>query len=243
MEQKGEIMPIKHTRKYLTIMAVSFMALGVYGKSPALAKAADGWEWPGVALGAKIGTLGVGGEMTVGVNQNMNLRGGGSWAAFSVNRKIEDVDYDLDLNLTAFPLLVDVHPFGNNFRISGGVIFQNRAKAELKATPNKDVTIGDHKYSPDVIGTLSGSIESARRIAPYIGLGFGNAVEPYTAWSFSFDLGVALQTYNVDLTADGPGMSHPAFAEDIRKEEEKIQDDADSLKIYPVLAFGVAYHF
>jgi hypothetical protein len=33
------------------------------------------------------------------------------------------------------------------------------------------------------------------------------------------------------------------FREDIQKEEEKIQDDLDDFKFYPVLTLGFGYHF
>ncbi len=201
------------------------------------------WDWLNVAVGAKIGTLGIGGDLTLGVNEYLNLRGGGSWASLSISRKIQDVDYDLDLDLTTFPILLDVHPFANNFRVSGGMILHSQAKAKLKATPDKEVTIGDHKYPAAAVGTLSGAIESARQVAPYIGIGYGNAVGSDACLSFIFDLGVAFQTYDVALTADGPAMAFPEFREDLQKEQEKIQDDADSFKIYPVLAFGIAYYF
>ncbi len=201
------------------------------------------WDWLNVAVGAKIGTLGIGGDLTVGLNRYLNLRGGGSWAALSLNRQIEDVDYDLDLDLSVFPVMLDVHPFANNFRISGGVIFNSKARAKLKAAPDREITIGDHKYPAAAIGTLSGSIESPRQAAPYVGIGYGNAVGSDACFSFIFDLGVAFQSYDVALTADGPGMAFPQFREDLQKEQEKIQDDADDFKIYPVLAFGMAYYF
>ena len=35
----------------------------------------------------------------------------------------------------------------------------------------------------------------------------------------------------------------PTFQEDLKKEENELQDSLDRFKIYPVLQFGVAYHF
>lgn len=203
----------------------------------------DRMEWLNVALGAKVGTLGLGGELTIGLGRYLNLRGGGSWAGFSLTRKIDDVDYEFDFDMLVFPVMLDIHPFDNNFRISGGVIFNSRARAELTAAPDRDIKIGDNKYPSVIIGNLSGSIETGRRAAPYVGIGFGNAVGKDATLSFAFDLGVCFQTYDVFLTADGSAMDLPRFKDDLRKEQEKIQEEVDDFKIYPVLAFGMAYYF
>lgn len=221
------------------LLALALIIL--WGRSVCIA-GDEGYAWPGVAVGAKVGTLGLGGDLTVGLGPYANLRAGGNYFAFAISRTIHEVDYRLNLDMITFPILLDVHPFANNFRISGGGVFYAQAKAELKGVLNKDVTFGDHKYSRDEIGELSGSVEAGRKIAPYIGLGYGNAVGPDTTWSFVFDLGVALQTYDVELSAEVAGI-HPSFPEDLAKEQQKIQDEADKFKIYPVLAFGIAYHF
>ncbi|MCA1809019.1 MAG: hypothetical protein LC725_06175 [Lentisphaerae bacterium] len=230
-------------RQIKLLMSIALLAVGVAVAGAVENKADGGYDWPGLAVGVKAGTLGLGGDLTVGVGRYVNLRAGATLFAFTMNRTIEDVDYRVEFDLVTFPLLLDVHPFANSFRISGGLVMHGPAKADLSARPNKDVTIGNHKYSPAVIGELSGSIEAGRKMAPYLGIGYGNAVGPDTRWSFVFDLGLIFQTYDVDLSADGPGMLYPPFVEDLERERQKLQDDVDDFKLYPVLAFGLAYHF
>jgi hypothetical protein len=58
-----------------------------------------------------------------------------------------------------------------------------------------------------------------------------------------FDLGVILQTFDTTLSANGSAASSPEFQADLKKEQDDLQDDLDQFKIYPVLQFGVAYHF
>ena len=139
-------------------------------------------------------------------------------------------------------LLADWHPFANNFRFSAGVV-RNDSKVKLDGTPTDEVEIGDHDYPPELVGTLTGQLDF-EDMAPYIGIGFGNAIGSYQqTWSFIFDLGVIVQTFDATLQSDGPLSSDPTFQEDVKKQEKDMQDSLDQFKIYPVLQFGMAYHF
>jgi len=204
-----------------------------------------GQKWPGIALGPKIGTTGIGLDLVFGINSHLNLRGGFNFGSFSLNSKLGDVEYDIDLDLVTFPLLIDIHPFGNHFRITGGAYIQPGNKAKLNATPNVPVQIGGHTYAPDVVGTLSGEAEFSNVVAPYLGIGFGNAVDEEQLLTFMVDFGVIFQSYEVTLTSNGAGMDtlHDTFREDLKKEEENVQSDLDDYGFFPVLTFGVAYHF
>ena len=203
-----------------------------------------GTKWPGVALGAKIGTTGLGLDLTFGISRWINLRGGANYGSFTWSMELDDVDYDMDVNMVGFPLLVDVHPFGNHFRISGGVYIQPGTKADIEGTPSDNVQIGSHTYPPDVVGTLSGKIE-ADDVAPYLGIGFGNATGEEQLLTFMVDFGVIFESYDASLTSDGAGMTAKldTFREDLEQEESNIQKDVDDFPIYPVLTFGLAWHF
>ena len=61
---------------------------------------------------------------------------------------------------------------------------------ELEAMFSEPQTIGGNSYPPELIGTLRGAV-SMEDVAPYLGIGYGNAVGPDTTWSFVFDVGVA----------------------------------------------------
>ncbi len=211
----------------------------------------DGWgadsdyEWPGISLGPKIGTTGIGLDFTVGINRYLNFRSGFNYGSFTFSRKWSDVDYDLDVDMISLPLLVDLYPMGGHFRLTAGFYIQPNTKADIDATPTKASQIGSHTYEPDVIGTLTGKIEVDSTFTPYLGIGWGNTVGRDRQLTFSLDLGVIFQSYDVSLTSDGPGMTAKldVFREDIKKEEEKIQKDLDDFKVFPVLTLGVGYHF
>lgn len=204
-----------------------------------------GQKWPGLALGPKFGTTGIGLELTFGVNPYLNLRSGFNYGSFTWSEKFEDVDYDMDVTMTSIPLLLDVHPFGGHFRITGGLFFQPGTEADIDSTPTEATQIGEHTYYPDTIGTLQGHIEVDGVLAPYLGIGFGNAVAEDQLLTFMLDIGVIFQSYDVSLTSNGAGMTAKldTFREDVEQEEALIQKDVDGWKIFPVLTLGLAWHF
>lgn len=203
----------------------------------------DSDDPPYIALAVKIGTLGPGLEATIGIVDWLNLRAGGYFFRVRHGGSIRDVEYDFDIKLASVPLLVDLHPFENEFRISGGVIY-NRNMADLDCTLNKNITIGNNEYTPEQIGELSGSVRF-NNWAPYIGLGYGNAVlDADKTWGFVFDIGIMWQgSPRVALSSSGPLKNDPTFQQDLATEESDIQDDANIFRIYPVLSFGISYQF
>ena len=204
-----------------------------------------GQKWPGLALGPKFGTTGLGLEMTFGVNPYLNLRSGFNYGSFTWGQEFGNVDYDADVTMTSVPLLLDVHPFGGQFRITGGLYLQPGTKADLDATPSEPTQIGSHTYNPDTIGTLTGEIEVGDVLTPYVGIGFGNTVGEDQLLTLTLDIGVIFQSYDVSLDSDGAGMTAQldTFREDLKKEEGLLQKDADDWKIFPVVAISLAWHF
>ena len=200
-------------------------------------------EPPYIGLAVKIGTLGPGLEAAIGIVEWLNLRAGGNYFRVRHGGSVSDVEYDFDVKLASVPLLADLHPFKNEFRITGGVIY-NRNMADLDGTPNKITKIGDIEYTPEQIGELSGSVRF-NNWAPYIGLGYGNAVlDADKTWGFVFDIGVMWQgSPSIALSANGTLADNPIFQQNLAKQENDIQDDADVFRIYPVLSFGISYQF
>ena len=196
----------------------------------------------GLAVGAKVGTLGTGVELTGYALERLNLRFGLNYLTFDYSSEIDDIEYDMTPRFASALALADWHAFGNNFRITAGVAV-NQNEVKIKATPTENETIGDNEYTPEQIGTLKGKAEYDS-LAPYFGVGFGNAVKEDTTWTFSFDLGLIFQsTPGISLSSSGPFAHDPQFEADLEAEEAEIQDEVDSWSIYPVLSFGIAYYF
>ena len=192
------------------------------------------------AASAKVGTLGVGVDATVGLSDHLNVRGSFNYLKLDTDFEVDDINYDLSADLTGLGLLLDWHPAANNFRISGGIYINDHA-GTLTTSFAEDPTIGNTIYPAELIGTVNGDVESSG-VSPYIGIGYGNAVGD-SGWSFAFDLGLMFQDYSVDLYSDGALDNVPQFQEDLALEEEAVQDNLDDYSIYPVVMIGIGYAF
>ena len=80
---------------------------------------------------------------------------------------------------------------------------------------------------------------------PYIGQGYGNVVlDADKTWGFVFDIGIMWQgNPRVALSSNGPKAGAPTFQQDRAKMKSDIQGNADVIRIYPVLSFGISYQF
>jgi hypothetical protein len=196
------------------------------------------------AVSGKSGTLGIGGDFTTGITDNVNARVGLNMLDLDTDDvEIEDIEYDLGIDLQSFSALVDWHIFDDSFRISGGLISMNN-KITLDVRPTKSEEIGGITYTPTQIGTLSGSVE-IDNLAPYVGIGWGNPLTHNQRWGFTCDFGVAFTgSPDVALTSIGGSLSSDStFLANLEKERRDIEDDLDSLKFYPVISLGLFFRF
>ncbi|MGE5293622.1 MAG: hypothetical protein ACM3VT_02210 [Solirubrobacterales bacterium] len=216
------------------IVLLAVMAVLSNGRADA---ALDEW-----AVGAKVGTLGVGGEVVTDLLPGVNLRGGVQWLGFGFEAEFDDIDYDVDVDLFNPLAVLDWYPFAGDFRISAGVLF-NGSEIDLEATSDEPVEIGGTLYDPSEFGSIRGQSDFDD-VAPYIGIGFGNPLSSDGHWGFSADAGVAfIGSPNVNLRVTGPFANDPALLANLAEEEEEIEDDLDHLRFYPVLSLTLYYRF
>ena len=194
------------------------------------------------AVSGKASTLGLGGEFTTALTSNINARVGINALDIDLNDKeIEDIEYDFGIDFYSFSALVDWYAFDNSFRFSGGVISMDN-KVDLESSPTENIKIGDDYYTPAEVGTLFGRVENDK-VAPYVGIGWGNPFTSNRRWGFTCDLGVAFTgSPDVSLAAVG-GTDPPGLDEDLDKEKKDIDDFFDKLNIYPVIAVSFFYRF
>ena len=197
-----------------------------------------------LALAAKAGSTGVGADLTIRVAPSLNVRLGGQAFSRSETRTEQDIEYDADLKLVSGQLLLDLHPGGRGFRFSAGAIVNGN---EVTAVSTEDAVyrINGVPYPVGLVGTLEGRVET-NDVAPYLGIGWGNAVAPGGPWRFAIDAGAFYQGKpKVTLTAHPiiPILLPERFEEDLEAERQEIEDDLDSYRFYPVLSVGVSYRF
>jgi len=195
-----------------------------------------------MALGGKVGTPGLGLELTIRLLESLNTRVGFNAFTYGYDFEVDDFNYDADLNLFTAMLLADWHAFGNDFRFTGGIVL-NENEIDAVGTTDQDlVVINDNGYRADDVGDLKTTI-SFNNFAPYFGIGWGNAVGD-NYFNFSLDLGVIFSgAPNATLTANGPLASDPDFQRDLAAEADEVEEEGENFDIYPVLALGLNFQF
>lgn len=186
-------------------------------------------------IGAKLGTTGIGLEASVPLADNFNARVGGSYFPYSRADEIDDLEvsvaYDAEATIASGRALVDWHPFANQFRFSGGLVY-NATKVTAFVEPTESYTVNKKTFEPDRIGTIDANVEYGSKIAPYLGLGVGNAVTKRVA--FVLDLGV-LYTGSPSVEMEGTGLIAPTAEQD-----KDLTDGFSDIYLYPVLSLGVS---
>jgi len=216
---------IKHGIKGLALIA----AFGMYNTAQA----------EGLAVAAKVGTLGFGLEATTNVVPaliNVRLQGN----IFNYNKDINDtaVTYNAKLKLRSIGLLADIYPFAGKFRLTGGAYYNgNKFTMTGKPTGAGQYTFNNVNYTTQQVGTVAAAVDF-NKFAPYVGLGWGDAVSSGSPFGFSFELG-ALYMGKPKTSIVAPGVS----AADIAVEKKKLDNSMNNMKWYPVASIGVNWKF
>lgn len=200
----------------------------------------------GVTLDA--GTTGAGVHLVVPMESNLNGRFGANYFKHDFNRTTNNVDYAIKGKLQTYDILFDWYVReGSVFHVTGGLVY-NGNKFNATGQPNQlgKFTLNGTSYSTADVGVLSGRIDY-RKAAPYLGIGWGNALKSNSRWSFNTDIGVFYQgNPNVHLASVGCAAAKTvcdALVKDVAAERLRLQDDTDSLKVYPVLRGSLNYRF
>ena len=222
------------TAKFILSFPIFFISL-----MSAPASAVD----PGVEV--KAGTLGLGADLVLGINDEFAARIGFSNIdeddSFTDD---DDIEYEAEVTLGGTYVFADWHPFQSGFRVTGGLVSNNNSVSAEADLTGVTIDIGDTEYNVGTdVSELSGDIEFDD-LAPYIGIGWGSTNKSGTI-SFAMDIGVMIPgDASVDIDIESP--SGAVSAADIADEEDELEDEAESLlnsDIYPVLSFGVAFRF
>ncbi|WP_426112240.1 hypothetical protein [Massilia sp. PWRC2] len=196
---------------------------------------------------ASVGTTGAGLHVSVPVATALNARVGINGLSISRDGNTSDVDYDYKLKMATVDALLDYFPMAGGFRVSGGLAY-NGNKIDVNGRPKSSgtYTLNGHVYPATAVGSLNGTVDF-HKVAPYLGIGWGNAVAADKGWGFSTDIGVLFQgapnasLSNRGCTAIAAVCSQ--IATDVAAESRSLQDDTSSFKAYPVLRLGVSYKF
>ena len=202
-----------------------------------------------VAASAKLGTLGLGADAAMALNDQFNCRVGLNYLpAFDISSFVDtgdeagDVIQDLSIELEGLTVgaFADWHPAAGKFRVTAGLLL-NSIEADITGTPNYTVTVAGRQYRAT---DASGDVTFAS-VSPYIGIGVGNPFKGEGQWFFTMDAGVMFHgTPELDLRATASDPAAQAILDaEVEKQEQDAQDSIDAISVWPVLSAGVTYKF
>jgi hypothetical protein len=200
-----------------------------------------------VGVTGDLGTTGMGVHLSVPLKSDLNARFGINALNYSYDGNTSSVDYDFKLKLQTIDALLDWFPTSSQFRLSSGLVYNgNKVDAHAKARDSGTYELNGNTYSAASAGRIDGRIDF-RKVSPYLGIGWGNAVAKDKGWGFSADFGVLFQgSPRTSLANSGCTASAAVcdqLAADVAAEKRKLDDEVSDFKAYPVIRFGVSYKF
>jgi hypothetical protein len=216
-----------------TAMAVSLVVGNVM-----IAEASEG-----IGVEVHAGTLGAGAEVSISLIENTRLRGGFNYLDFGIDEDIDGIDYEFSTELRSFSLLVDWHPFGGAFFLSGGTYINNNEVGVDGYLASGRVPSVLAQYTDTL--SISGDVEF-NSFAPYLGIGwrYNNGQR---GWGMAWNLGVMFQGAPdmSNLRVDEPSdiNSIEEVQEYLAEQEQKIEDELSWFEYYPVATIQLTYNF
>ena len=121
--------------------------------------------------------------------------------------------------------------------------YSNGNEVQISSLPAASYLIGDNPlpFTAAEVGTVRSTI-SFDSVAPYVGAGFDFNVAGRLG--LALDFGILLQgTPIVAATADGLLALDPGFLAELELERQQLENEASSLKAYPVISIGFNFNF
>jgi opacity protein-like surface antigen len=202
----------------------------------------------GAAVTATLGTTGAGVHLVVPMESNLNGRFGINYLQHDVDKRTGGINYDAKAKLQTFDVLFDWYVIADSpFRLTGGILYNgNEITGRGRPNTNGQYLINGRGYTAADVGTLDANVDF-HKAAPYIGIGWGNALTPNKLWHFSADLGTFYQgKAHVKLVSRGCSGSRvtcTVLATDVAREEARLAEDLSDYTFFPVLRASVSYRF
>jgi hypothetical protein len=231
------------TQRRSFLCAIALLAAGTPNLLLAQ-KASPSTPLSDAALSLRASTLGIGFEAGKLLTSHLSVRVGANFGSLSPTSSRSDISYETSIKFKAVSALVDLYLKNRgNFHFTGGLVtnpltFTGTGQPGSSGT----FTINSHDYTAAQVGTLTATGKFAG-VGPYLGLGFGTPARKGGRIKFLFDIGTVIGSAKVTLGATGAG-SNAQLASDLEAQRAKTQKDIDKVaKVYPVISFGVSYHF
>jgi len=186
-----------------------------------------------------LGSQGIGGEFTYGIDKKVALRLGLNVIPVNVNDAFDFADFNstskASAKFTNIHLLADYTPFksASAFRLVGGVAYFVRARGTMQVQPSDNYSYGDIVLTPDQVGYLNLDVDW-KGIAPYAGIGLFKVI-PKRRFNVNVDLG----TYYLkqpDVKIVGTGI-----LKGNNKQEGQLHENVKDYRWLPVIQLNFSY--
>jgi len=196
-----------------------------------------------VLIGLRFGTPGIGLEIGKLLTNHISARVGAYYVKVTATKAQSDVTYNASLKLQAMSALVDLYPWSRGaFHFTAGITTNPMTVTGTGQPTGGTYDINGTTYTSAQVGTLT-AVAKFPGTSPYVGIGFGTPSRSGGAVAFLFDLGAVIGQPTITLSATG-AASDPTLMADMQAQVTKTQSDVRKyLKVYPVLAFGLAVRF
>lgn len=213
---------------------------------PLLATAPPALAMQSIMVGGRAGTLGIGPDVAVALNDQVTLRGGAGLLGFDMNLTGRFGLADKRTAKLTFPKAF--YTLGADFqltslRVGGGMLFKSRDPTyKVTLDAGASIDIGDGKYTEPEVKTLTTTLSSGDR-APYLLLGFGSMSR--SGLSITADIGV-VRLSGAELimaaTGDRQLLDSKEFLANLELEEEETRDDfGNFVNYWPIISVSVRY--
>ena len=201
-----------------------------------------------IALGARLGTLGVGADAAFALNERVALRGGAGLYGFGVNLTgrfglADNRTAELSLPSAMFTVGAEVS-FGILRAGAGLLIRAGNPVYAITYGDGASIDIGGGYYTQPEVRTLATTLVSGS-VAPYALLGFAPSLSRGIA--LLVDLGAAFPRdagFEMSATGDPAVLGSDRFRADLESERREAEDDAGRfLSFWPIVSVGLRYRF
>ena len=244
------------------------LAAPASASAPAPAASSGGSTRPFSSLGVGV-TIGFGGigfdAATPLVPGRLNIRGGAGFFSYTYNGTVSNEPISAKLDLNNAKVMLDWFPFKGSFRLSAGTTVYNDTglNGTVTVAGGSTLKIGNDYYLSDQASPLTGNLGLGLggKAVPRFTLGWGNMVAPGHRVRFETEFGVEIiGTPTVSWSYGGMACpvssssstscnedvgyesinSISGVSTDISTQIASLQSDVNSVKVLPVLQFGLS---
>jgi hypothetical protein len=200
-------------------------------------------EGGAIGFGVHASTLGYGPELNFTLNPYFVLRFDYNYYNdYSYTTTKDSIKYDANLHLNNYGAAIDWHPFAGAFLVSLGV-FKDNNYINAVAVPQQTYTINGETFTASEVGTLTGHI-TFNSWAPYLGIGLNTLGSEDRGVGLEVGLGVLYQgSPSTALQAHGLITQVPDLDLAVSAEQQRLDDQWNSYKYYPVVNVGLVFRF